>query len=80
MERPPQNDQRGVPVTQRSLDDKIRVHVWLHKKDLERIAVAFPKQKQSEVIRTMVRKVLDTMEAQAGKARRVLVVEDLPNV
>ncbi len=70
--------ERPRKVTQRSLDDKIRVHLWLKKKDLDRIATAFPKQKRSEVVCTMVSKVLDAMDAQAGRSRKPIHMEDLP--
>lgn len=63
-------------MTQRTLDDKVRVHLWLNKHDLERIRVAFPKQKQSEVIRTLVKKILDVMEADAARKRKNLKLDE----
>lgn len=57
-------------MSQRTLDDKVRAHVWLNRHDLDRIAIFFPKQKQSEVVRTLLKKVLDIMEADAGRKRR----------
>jgi hypothetical protein len=58
-------------MTQRTLDGKKRVHLWMNIRDLERIAVAYPRMKQSEVIRTIVKKTLDALEAQAGKSRKI---------
>lgn len=62
-------------MTARTLDDKVRVHVWLNKRDLERIAVMYPRMGQSEVIRTIVKKTLDAADAQAARGRRVPQVE-----
>lgn len=62
-------------MTQRTLDGKRRVHLWMNVRDLERIAVAYPRMKQSEVIRKIVKSVLDAQEAQAGRQRRVPQVE-----
>lgn len=64
-------------MTQRVSEKVVRQHLWVYERDLERMKRAFPRQKPSAIVREMIRKFLNHMDAEAEAGRKApLIMKD----
>lgn len=59
----------------RAEEESVRKHVWLYRRDVERIHATFPDQDLSFIVRKMVRTVLTQAESIAMQSAAPLVVD-----